>query len=443
MLKKILDQASQALEKSPAGQWEVFVRHNRRFALTVKENEIDRIEESESLGLALRIVKDGRQGFSYLLGSDLSRLQAALDTALASASASDQTPGLSLAPAAAYARAPELYFPPQESAGAEGKLELARQMAQAALAASPKVSHVFPAGVSQNLNHTWMRTSQGFAGQYQDSLMSAYCAVIAQAEGQQEEAWEGVSARRWEDIDASLIGREAADKAVGGLGAGKAASGEYEVLFTNEVAAYFLELLGFSLKADNLGKGRSQLTGRQGEKLFAPLINICDNPLAPLGTGSRPFDDEGTPSQLTPLIVQGVFTDYIRDRCWALRSGRPNTGNSLREGIKSPPQIGFSNLILAPGQESFAALLGQMEHGLIVEQILGGHTADPVSGQFSLGLAGKLVEKGRVSAPIRGNALAGQLFGLFAGIKSLGNDLKDFGGVQAPSMLASAIVVSG
>jgi PmbA protein len=316
-------------------------------------------------------------------------------------------------------------------------------MVQAALGASPQVSHVFPAGVGQNLNHTWMRTSQGFEGQYQDSLLSAYCAVIAQANGQQEEAWEGVSARRWEDIDVAEIGKAAADKAVSGLGAGQAPGGEYEVLFSNEVTAYFLELLGSSLKADNLSKGRSQLAGRQGEKLFSPLLNISDEPLLPWAAGSRPFDDEGTPSQPTPLIVQGVFSDYIRDRYWGLRLGRPSSGNSRRGGIKSLPQIGFSNLLLAPGEESFAALLGQMERGLIVEQVLGGHTADPVSGQFSLGLAGKVVEKGRISAPVRGNALAGQLFDLFAAIKCLGNDVRDFGGVRAPSMLAAGVSISG
>jgi PmbA protein len=335
----------------------------------------------------------------------------------------------------------ELYFVPEETD--EAKLERARRMAGAALTASPKVSHVFPAGVEQKLSRTYLRTSRGFDGQYQDSLMSAYCAVIAQDKGQQEEAWEAVSARRWEDIDVSRIGREAANRAAGGLGAAKAPGGLYQVLFSNEVAAYFVELLGFSLQGDNLGKGRSQLLGRQGEKLFSPVINLSDNPLLPLATGSRPFDDEGTPSQVTPLIIEGVFNDFIRDRYWGLRLGLASTGNSRRSGIKGPPQVAFSNLVLAPGKTGFAQLLKQMERGIIVEQILGGHTADPVSGQFSLGLAGKMVEKGEVTAPIRGNALAGQIMGLFAGIRELGNDIKDFSGTQAPCMLAADIAISG
>ncbi|MDR1397625.1 MAG: TldD/PmbA family protein [Desulfarculales bacterium] len=440
MLEKMLDQVSLRLEKSPARQWEIFLAHNQRFSLSIKENEVDKIEESESMGLALRVLKEDRLGFSYLIGSDLNRLDAAIHSALAGAAAGDPAPGLTMAPAARYENGMELYFAPEET---DACLDLARRMAGAALAVSSKVSHVFPAGVEQKLSQTFLRTSQGFDGQYRDSLVSAYCAVIAQDKGQQEEAWEGTGARRWKDIDVSRIGREAAGKAVSGLGAAKAPGGLYQVLFTNEVAAYFVDLLSFSLQGDNLGKGRSQLLGRQGEKLFSPVINLSDNPLAPLATGSRPFDDEGTPSQITPLIIEGVFSDFIRDRYWGIRSGLASTGNSRRSGLKGPPQIGFSNLILAPGKASFDQLRSQMERGLIVEQILGGHTADPVSGQFSLGLAGKLVEKGEITTPVRGNALAGQIMELFAGIRQLGNDIKDFSGTQAPSMLAADIAISG
>ena len=84
-----------------------------------------------------------------------------------------------------------------------------------------------------------------------------------------------------------------------------------------------------------------------------------------------------------------------------------------------------------------------MDGGIIVEQVLGGHTADFVSGQFSLGLAGKLVEKGRIVRPIRSNALAGQVLELCARIGQVGSDLKCFGQVWAPCLLIDELVVSG
>ena len=442
MLKQILDQASNALQKSPAQQWELMLHQTRNISISIKDNELEKLQESESLGLGLRVVQNQRLGFSYLMGSDLSRLAQTINAALASAQASDPVPGLDLAGPAALP-APDLKLLDNPHETVEDKIERGRQMAAAALKASPKVSHVYPADISQSIGHTLLRTSQGFDGAYEDSVMWAGCAAIAEDNGQQEEAYEGRSARSWQEIDIAALGAKAGGQAAGGLGATAAPGGQYMALFTNEVTAYFLGLLAFSMKADNLSKGRSQLSGKQGKKLFAPIINLIDNPLLAGAVGSRPFDDEGTPSRATPLVKDGIYLDFIRDRYWAQRLNLASTGNSHRNGLKSPPEVGFSNLILAPGRPSMPQLIAQMSRGIIVEQVLGGHTADPVSGQFSLGLAGQLVENGQIVRPVRGNALAGQIFKMFAEVRELGNDLQSFGQVAAPCMLVPELTISG
>ncbi len=441
-LEKLLQQAQSALDKSAAQQWEIVLSHSMSLALGVKEGTLDKLQEAESLGLSIRVLKDQRLGFSYLMGSDYSQLGRVLELALAGAAASDPEPGFSFAPASNSSQNGQ----PPMPAGLEpigDKVKRARLMASSALAASPKVSHVYPAETSQSLNQVFIRNSLGLNSHYRYSLVWAGCAAVAQENGQQEEVWEGKTARYWHDLDLAEVGRQAGLKAAASLGAALAPGGRYQVMLNNEVAAYFVDLLSASLKADNISTGRSLLAGRLGSRVLSPLFNLADNPLHERAPFSRPFDDEGTLSQLTPLFVNGVMQNFVCDRRHAERLKRTSTGNCQRAGVKSPPEVGFSNLMLAPGPTSRRQMVGKMQNGIIVEQVLGGHTADPVSGQFSLGLAGKLVRGGEIIGPIRGNALAGQVIELFSNISLVGDDQECFGQTWAPSVLIPELTISG
>lgn len=445
MFKHLLDKAALVLEKSSVNEWELMLAQSVNLSLGIKEKEIDKLQESESLGFSLRVIKDQRLGFSYLMGSDLTNLPKALEMALAGALVSEPEPGFTFAmpdnspldPAFTNGDAGD------EAASMADYAARAVQMVESAHGASGKVSHVYPAEISQSGNQVFVRNSKGVDRHYGYSVVWAGCAAIAEENGQQEEAWEGKTARSWSDIDLAGIGRAAGLKAVSALGATAAPSGRYQVLFSNEVVAYFIGLLASSLKADNISKGRSMLAGRQGEKILSPLFSLTDNPLHATAPFSRPFDDEGTTSQVTPLFENGVMRGFISDRLWANRLKIASSGNSQRASIKSPPEVGFSNLMLSPGKISPEGMTAGMRTGIIVEQVLGGHMADPVSGNFSLGLAGKLVKDGQIVGPVRGNAMAGQVVELFAQIDMVGNDIDCFGQTWAASLLVPQVAISG
>jgi PmbA protein len=210
-----------------------------------------------------------------------------------------------------------------------------------------------------------------------------------------------------------------------------------------------LSLLAHSFKSEQIQKGKSPLKGKRGERYFSPLITIEDNGLHPKGIFTAPIDGEGTRSQRTPLVAQGELSGYLYDRYWANREGASSgstarsTGNSRRLGLKSPPGIGTSNFLIEPGTLAFSALLSDLHQGVLLEEVMGLHTVDPISGDFSLGCSGKWVDKGKLVHPVKSVAVAGNLLQLFQDVVGIGEDFRFMGGIGSPSLLVTRLKISG
>ena len=191
------------------------------------------------------------------------------------------------------------------------------------------------------------------------------------------------------------------------LGRKRIPSGVYTVILQNQVASEFISLLAHSFLAEQVQKGKSPLKGKKGEKFFSPFLSLIDDGLYPQGISTSPIDGEGMPSQRTLLVDQGEVSGYLYDRYWANRenisSGSPvaSTGNSRRLGIKFPPVLGIfsSTSFSEPGRVPFSMLVKDLHQGIVVEEVMGLHTVDPISGDFSLGCSRDWIEKRRESLP--------------------------------------------
>jgi PmbA protein len=405
--------------------------------------EVDKFVEAESLGLALRVVTEGRLGFSFALGGGEDGVERGVEDALAAALAADPQEGLTLAGVAPLPPAPQVFDPALGREPLEAKVERARRVVAAAKAVDPRVVHVHPAEYGEADDLVVLRTSHGLEVEQRSTQVSVMANAMASQDGQQEESWDGDSRRFLEDLRVEEVGRAAGEKAVALLGAAPVPDGRYDILLRNEVAADFLELLATSLLGDNVAKGRSLLANRLDQSICSPLVDIIDDGLYPRGLGSAAFDDEGTPCSRKTLVQAGVLKGFVTDRLWGARLGLPSTGNAVRASLKSPPGVGFGNLFLQPGQGDLEELARRMDRGLIIGGILGGHTADPVTGEFSFGADGLLVEGGRAVRAVKSIAMAGQVLELFQAVRAVGADLRFFGRVGSPSILVEGISISG
>jgi PmbA protein len=423
--------------------FEFFTQSAETLSASAREGRIEVFKRSVTQGTAVRVFQKKRPGFSYFFGQEPEDGRRAVDAALA---------------ASEHAGADEhLGFPePAESPIPDGlldssltgtdparKRDLALTLERAALAYDPRVKKARSAEYAERIVHVALTNSAGLFRAYDSGACWLQLMVMAADNGEQDIGWDFDFSRRLDALDVELVAGRAAKMACDQLGAKAVATGAYPVLFQNHVAADLLALLATSFQLDNVVKGKSRLAGKEGDKMFADGVTLIDDALYPGGLGTAPVDDEGVPSLTKTLINSGVVQGYLADLYWGRRAGRPSTGNAHRPGLTGPPQIGVSNLYLAPGGHSLESLQRAVHRGPMVTEMMGLHTADPVSGRFSVGASGLWIEDGQVVRPFKGVALAGDLFDLFARIMAVGDDLRFTGRHGSPGLAVEGLSVSG
>ncbi|MDY6843193.1 MAG: metallopeptidase TldD-related protein, partial [Thermodesulfobacteriota bacterium] len=227
------------------------------------------------------------------------------------------------------------------------------------------------------------------------------------------------------------------------LGARKSGNMKCPVVLDNLVASEFLMILGSLFLSENVAKGKSLFAEKIGQEVASPLLSIIDDGVYEKGVRASPFDGEGTVRRKNVLVSSGILKGYLYDRLWGMKLGEKSTGNAHRSTIKSPPKVGITNLMIEPGMVSPDEIIKSIDRGIILKDVMGIHTANPISGDFSVGAAGLLVEKGEVQYPVSGFALSGNIIDLYKGVRAVGNDLKLYGNVGSPTLLIEMAEISG
>lgn len=318
---------------------------------------------------------------------------------------------------------------------------LLEQIIERARATDPAVRRIKTASLRSGRRDTLLRSSTGTVTAFSRSSFSLAAGVVAERDGASEVGWESAVAIARGALPWEEIGTVAATRAVSRLGAVRPEPGRQPVILDREVVAEFLSVLGMTLSADAVLKGRSPWAGKGGTAVAAGTVTVIDDPTLPGAVGSAPCDDEGQPTRRKVLIDAGVLAGYLHSLETAHRMGVAPTGNGFRRDFESLPLPRPGNLVLQPGAVAPEAWTRPRGRVVLVDDILGAHTMNPVSGDFSVGASGFICEGGR-RRPFRGATIAGNIAALFLAIAAVGDDLKFFGSVAAPSVLVSALDLS-
>jgi PmbA protein len=331
------------------------------------------------------------------------------------------------------------------------KIEKAKRLEESAKSVDvERIKKVRKASYQDALSRTTLINSRGLHFSYDHTLASVSVTAVAEGSGESEVGWDFDISHFFNDLDEEKVGQSAGKRALERLGGRRIPTGAYPVFLRNHVASEFLSLLAHSFLADQVQKGKSSLKGKLGEKFFSALLTVVDDGLYAKGISSAPIDGEGMPSQRTSLVVQGELIGYLYDTYWANRENLfspglqvRSTGNSRRHGIKSTPTVGISNFFIEPGNLTASKLMESFSQGVVVEEVMGLHTVDPISGDFSLGCSGGWIERGEKVHPVKSIVMAGNLFEVFRKVIGVGEDLRFFGGVGSPSLVVKELLISG
>jgi PmbA protein len=248
-------------------------------------------------------------------------------------------------------------------------------------------------------------------------------------------------------LDPEAIGAEAAERALALVGARQPGSRRCPVVLDAFVAASFMGFIGAMLSADAVQRGRSLFAGREGDEVADPALRLADVGTEPEGPSSAPFDGEGAPTRRTGLIENGRLLGFLYDSRTARKAGSSTTGNASRGSYRTPPSVGTTNLVVEPGLLDLAGLMEEAGEGLYVTGVAGLHSGvNPVSGTFSVGASGRLIEGGRPGKPVREITIASDLVSMLKAVRFVGSEARwvPFGGsVKTPPLLVAEMAVSG
>jgi PmbA protein len=432
------------------GEAELWMRRARARRYEARDGGIDSISFTETLSLGVRVFRDERVGFSFGFGEGEDGIRRTVEAAIFCADASDRDDAHGLpdigrpgSPARGGTGEPLLFDPACERVGEGEKADFARELEVLALSLDPRMKRVRAASLTETVADVRFLNSRGQGGTQRES------AYLASVESVAEEGAEGQTgygfgfARRFSDLRPDMIAQESGRRALRMLKGRHLPTGRLAAILENEAAADLLEVLAPSFLAPNVAKGKSMFAGKIGRPVASSLVEMADDPLDPEGTGAAVFDGEGVPSRRSVLVRNGTLEMYLSDSFWGRKIGTGTTASLRRPGPKLPPAVGTAGLCVTKGDRTVRQMLSDLGSGVILVEFLGIHTADPVSGDFSVGASGIRFEGGEEREPVRGFAVSGNVLSLLRDVVAVGDDFRWFGGTGCPSLAVSGIEIGG
>lgn len=430
-MKNILDIMADSFDAC-----ELFYLNEKGKKIEARDGEICSAEHKEEEGYALRAVKGSRPVFGYTYDrSDPAGKLIANAEVLVPVMEVDED----VVFAGPYGDYPsgELYDERGLAAHDDRKRSILLEMEEAIRKCDSRIKAVRNCEFQEVEITASILNSQGLEVNGRSSLF-VYSAMAVAGEGSDEVSWyDWRWAHTLTGIDAKKMGIEIAGKAISMLNARQIPTGTYDGVFTPRSASDLLGILSESFLGESLFKDKTQLKGKEGERCFADCLTIIDSGMA--GADAFTFDGEGAPSSHNIVVEDGVFKTFLYDAYFGRKFGKMSTGNSVRGSLKSPPKCGARGLYERQGDRDIGSV---MTGGIIIEELMGTHTANVITGDFSVGCMGYTVEKG-VRAPFQGVMISGNVFDIFKNLKEVGNDLMFYGSVGSPSLYIEGLKISG
>ncbi|RJF85688.1 TldD/PmbA family protein [Sphingomonas cavernae] len=297
------------------------------------------------------------------------------------------------------------------------------------------------AGASASRTVIALGTSTGFARGYAGTGHGVSASVLAGNGGGMQRDYAYHSARYLSDLEgAAVIGRQAGERAIAKLDPVRPASGPMPVIFDPRVGSGLLGHLIGAITGAAIARKTSFLLDSLGQAVFGADITIVDDPHRVRGLRSRPFDGEGLAAHNTTIIDKGVLTGWLMATAAARQLGLEPTGHASR-GIGGAPGAGSSNLHMLPGSVTPGALMADIKQGIYVTELIG-MGVNGVTGDYSRGAAGFLIENGELARPVAELTIAGNLKDMYRALIPA-NDLEFRYASNVPTLRIDGMTVAG
>ncbi len=427
---------------------ECVLRSGSELSARVRKGEPELVEEAGTRSAGLRVIAGKRVATTSTSDLTDAGVERFVADAIELASLSQEDPFAGPADPKLLCdprQAPdlELYDPEGSAVDAGRALAIAGEAEAAALAFDPRITNSEGATFGRSSGGVALVLSSGFRATYPGSYQSLGVAPLAADEGgKNRRGYHWTGHRHFRSLEApASVGREAARRTVGKLGARTVPSCEVPVVFDPEAARAILGLLAGCVMGSSIWRKASYLVGREGTQVASSLVSVVDDPLLPRAPGSRAFDGEGLASRRNVVVEDGVLRTYLCDSYSGRKLGRPSTASAARGG-GAGVGASTSNFLLKAGPDSNEAIVRGTRRGLYVTEMMGfGFNA--VTGDFSRGASGFWIEDGALAYPVSEVTISLNVDELWKSVDAVGSDLDMRTSTASPTIRVAKMTVAG
>ncbi|MBN2852107.1 MAG: TldD/PmbA family protein [Clostridia bacterium] len=441
LIEKLFEQA----KDKGITEMEAYFREGESFSVNVFKGSIEDYKLSTSMGLGFRGFYHGKIGYSYTEKVAEDSIESLIRDVIGNASVNDNEDDDVIFEGAEEYQEVITYNEKLDEVTEKAKIDFAMEMDSKAYAHDSRVKVCQACVFSSGTSNTILMNNKGLYLSEKSNGASSYIVVTA-ADG--EEMSTGVDFMVSNDFtryNAVKMAHKAVEEATRMLHAKPVKTGEYKIVLDPVVSADMLSTIQSMFSARAVQKGVSMLKGKLNSKVASVCVTIVDDPFLKDGMGSASFDGEGVPTKFKKLIENGVLTTYLYNLKTAKKDGVTTTGNASRESYKSTIGIAPSNLYIQKGEKTFEEVIAYVGDGLYLTDLDGMHSGfNTISGDFSLGAKGFIIENGVLSRPVNQITVSGNYFDVMKKIEMVGSDLKfTFGSVGSPSIVIESLPVTG
>ncbi|MFC1977202.1 TldD/PmbA family protein [Chloroflexota bacterium] len=431
-MESILEQAKKVAEVA-----EVFMVSSEETPVQFETNRLKHIQSKQSASVALRIIKEGRIGYATAteLGNSQNLVNMAVETARFGMTAKFELPSLTPYPQV------EIFDSGVEAVSIEDMAKLGEELIITIRGHTPEL--ICEAAVTKGIISVRIINSRGGQAQYQQSIFGL--GIEGQLIRDTDMLFVGESQSSCHPIlEADTIAKVVLQQLELAKNQASAPTKSLPVVFTpNGVASALIMPLMAAFNGKTVLEGASPVGSKLGQSVFDRELSLWDDPTIAYRPGSRPCDDEGIPSQRTPLIEQGVVASFLYDLQTAALAHTRSTGSGRRGrgGLPAPSPSAF---IIAPGKATFDEMVKDIKEGLVVEQLMGASQGNILGGEFSGNvLLGYKVENGKIAGRVKDTMVSGNIYQLLKQIAAIGSQARWVGSsLKTPPLYFSSVSVA-
>lgn len=434
MIYEIAETAKKSVE-GKCDAFEIYIDETKSIELDSKKEELNFAKEEIEKGIGIRVIRDNKIGFAFTSNMDKiteTGLQAIENTKL-----NKQDENYSFSEVEKVPAVKKVYDEKFNDLDLDESVELLKTVITTA---SDSGCDVTGSGFSASAGKSLILNSNGVSIENEGTGFGIGLSVLIQKEGQIATAYNSQSSRFF-DLDGEKLANDVCNLAKSSLDTKPIETNDYDVVLDYYAATGLLQTFIGAFDGENVRRGRSILKGKIGSEIANPTLSVIDNPLLEKGMLSSKCDGEGSISQKTDLIKDGVLNSFIYDIYTANKENVKTTSNGYRGSYLTTPAISPTNL-----EFKFSEMkdLSEIDKGVLTTSVLGAHTANPISGDFSVEASNAFkIENGEITDPINKAMISGNIFEIMKKVEGLNTEIKQYGSYIIPKLLVHDLRVVG